>query len=51
MLCPLRKMVKSATFEECYKEKCSWWFVDSCAIQAIAFILGHIFLRRKDAKP
>jgi len=28
MLCPLRKLVKSAAFEECYKEGCEWWVQD-----------------------
>jgi len=28
MLCPLRKIVKSATFVECYREECEWWIDD-----------------------
>lgn len=39
MLCPLRKMIKSADFDECYKERCEWWitkFFPHCAITNIA---------------
>jgi len=45
MLCPLRHKIdraNSTSFEECYKEECSWWFVDSCAIQFIAFLLMEV---------
>ena len=53
MLCPLRKLVKSAAFEECYEEKCCWWilssqFIDSCAIQIITLMLME---ENKDAEP
>lgn len=45
MLCPLRKMIKSADFDKCYGEKCEWWcdsthYIDSCAIKIIALHLG-----------
>jgi len=43
----MNKLCPCNSFDECYKEKCAWWFVDSCSIQAIVFIFGHIFLKKK----
>ena len=53
MFCPLRKRVNSASFEECYKEKCEWWIfsddedekIGGCAIKymgllAVIYISG-----------
>jgi hypothetical protein len=48
-LCPLRKRIKSADFEECYREKCEWWIKEfplkprweHCAITIFGILMNE----------